>query len=259
MGKNSLLARPAFRTVLLALAGIASLLIGVGRASADSPLIVCPSGCPFTTISDALAAANSGDTIVIGPGSYDGGLVISKNVSLRGAGSAATTITGSLPQLRGDNIVVPAGVSVDIRGVTIGPITDIMGTDVSNAGTLTLEDSIVTGGNTVFGGGITNGGTMALQGVLVTDNFGDLGGGIWNFSGGTMLIKKSTIAQNGAGLVGGGIYNEGMLTVKHSTISDNHSRADSGSPLNGGLVNTGVLSLRNTIVTDNTPHDCVGC
>lgn len=258
MGKNSPL-RYTSRTIWLALAAIASMLVGVGEASAASPLTVCSSGCQFTTIADALAAARDGDKIFVGPGSYSGGFVISKSVSLRGAGAAATTITGSMPQVRGDNIVIADGVSANIDGVTVGPITDIIGTDIENFGSLTLTDDIVTGGNTVFGGGITNGGTMTLQRVVVTDNFADIGGGIWNFADGTMLVKSSAITQNGAGLLGGGIYNEGALTVKHSTITDNHSRADSGSPLNGGLVNTGSLLLKNTTITGNTPSDCVGC
>jgi len=252
-------ARIASKVVALALAGAAASLIGVESVSAAKPLTVCASGCQFTTIADALTSANDGDMISIGPGSYSGGIFISKSVSLRGAGAAQTTSTGSAPSFHGNNVIIASGVSVTIGGVTIGPITDISGSEISNSGRLAVRDSIVRGANDVFGGGIVNAGTMTLERSLVTNNFADVGGGIDNGAGGTMMVKNSTVTQNGAGLVGGGIYNQGTMMVKNSTITDNHSRADSGSPLNGGLVNTGTLTLKNDTITGNTPYDCVGC
>jgi len=235
----------------------AASLIVVGSASAAKSLTVCASGCQFTTIAGALAAASDGDKILIGPGSFDGGTLIDKSVSLRGAGAAQTTITGSAPSFQGANVIIASGASVSISDVTIGPITDISGSDIRNSGTLRIKDSIVTGANDVFGGGIVNSGTMLMERSLVTQSFADEGGGVWN--SGTMVVRNSTVTQNTAGLMGGGILNDGALTVRNSTISSNTSFAESGSPLGGGLVNRGSVTLTNDTITGNTPNDCVGC
>lgn len=80
----------------LALALLLVALLGAGRASAAT-LTVCPSGCAFSQIAPALAAAGNGDTIAIGAGSYAGGFTIAKNVRLVGAGAGVTTINGGGP------------------------------------------------------------------------------------------------------------------------------------------------------------------
>jgi hypothetical protein len=72
---------------------------------------VCSSGCQCTTISGALAAANSGENTLIRPGSYAGGLTVDKSVSLIGAGATQTTITGGGPVLS-----VNSGVSATLGG-----------------------------------------------------------------------------------------------------------------------------------------------
>src|SRR5262249_9674803 len=74
------------RSLFAALLAIAAATIAAGRASAAT-LSVCPSGCAFTQIAPALAAANDGDTISIGAGTYNGGLTVDKSVKLVGAGA----------------------------------------------------------------------------------------------------------------------------------------------------------------------------
>jgi hypothetical protein len=66
----------------------ALLVLAPGQASAAT-LNVCPSGCPYTQLAPALAAAHHGDTIRIGPGTYDGGVTIDVSVKLVGAGAVA--------------------------------------------------------------------------------------------------------------------------------------------------------------------------
>ena len=65
------------RWPLLAFALAAFLAVGVGSAAAAT-LKVCPSGCAYTTIPAALAAAQSGDTIQVAAGTYAGGFTIDK-------------------------------------------------------------------------------------------------------------------------------------------------------------------------------------
>src|SRR5690349_15334643 len=72
------------RVMMLALLCLASLHFAAPARA--KTLTVCPDGCDFTTIATALQAAADGDTISIGEGTYAGGLEVSKDVTLQGAG-----------------------------------------------------------------------------------------------------------------------------------------------------------------------------
>lgn len=58
---------------------------------------VCPIGCPFNRISPAIQAVRTGDTITLGPGIYNENLVITKSLTLRGAGQDQTIIRSTEP------------------------------------------------------------------------------------------------------------------------------------------------------------------
>src|SRR5712692_11973466 len=97
---------------------IAAAAVGSSQASAAT-LTVCPSGCAFTQIAPALAAANSGDTIAVGPGTYDGGFTVDKSVKLAGAGPGRTIISGGGPVITIGRIFAASEPTVSISGVTI--------------------------------------------------------------------------------------------------------------------------------------------
>ena len=263
---------------LLVLAVAVLVAAGAGRASA--PLTVCPSGCAYTTISDALAHANNGDKILIGPGTYSGGFTISIDVSLVGAGADQTTISSGGVH-NAPVVAIDGGVTATIRGVTI---SDGHNSGIINGGTLTLTDSTVSANDNVAnGGGINNltSGTLTLKSSTVSGNgVLDNGGGIFN--SGTLTLTESTVSGNvAAGTIGGGIFNAGTMTLKNSTVSDNTAVSDGGGIFNystgmltlksstvsdntaadgGGIYNQGgTLTLRDSTVSNNTPNDCVGC
>ena len=104
--------------LLAGLLAVVAAAIGPGHASAATQA-VCPSGCTFTQIAPALAAAKNGDTISIGAGTYDGGLTIDKSVKLVGAGSGRTTISGGGPVLTIGTFGASSEPTVMIDGVTI--------------------------------------------------------------------------------------------------------------------------------------------
>jgi nitrous oxidase accessory protein NosD len=106
------------RMVLLTAAATALLLLGAGPASAAT-LNVCPSGCPYTQIATALAAATDGDTIAIAPGTYAGGFTIEVSVKLAGAGAGRTTISGGGPVVTIGEFGASTEPTVSIDGVTI--------------------------------------------------------------------------------------------------------------------------------------------
>jgi hypothetical protein len=88
-------ARGVHRAVL---AGLAATALGGGVVAAQpalaGSLCVGPgSGC-CRTIQAAVAASHNGDTIVIGPGTYRGGVSILTSVRIQGAGASSTIIRG---------------------------------------------------------------------------------------------------------------------------------------------------------------------
>jgi hypothetical protein len=214
-------------------------------ASAGGASTVCASGCQYTNIQDALAAAPVGGTIKVRAGTYSGGLTITKDVTLVGAGHGQTTISGGGPV-----VDVPSGVTVMIRGLTIsGGTAAPCGGGIVNAGTLLIAYSAVSG-NSV---GPFDGDCTRFD-----------GGGIYNT--GTLLVKQSTVSDNNAFGVGGGIYNAGALTLRYTALSGNTGNdgiggsifntatldiAQSNFTSGGNLVNvgTGTMTLRYTVLS----------
>ena len=158
---------------------------------------------------------------------------------------------------------------------------------VNNGGTLTVSDCVVSNNAATYGGGGigNNGGNVTISNCTFNDNSAsnNYGGGIYSFYG-AVTISGSTFTGNSAGdgggicifyanvtatdstfagnvsilVGGGGVYNDGALTLTNGTLSGN-----SAIPYNlqgGGIANAGGTStLINTIVA-NSPSggDLVG-
>lgn len=102
----------------LMLLGMASGLVVMNTVPAQAETLkVCPSGCPYSTIQQALAAAANGDTISVAPGTYPGGFTIGKNVTVVGSGAGQTTVRGT--GRMGVGITVASGVTATIEGLTV--------------------------------------------------------------------------------------------------------------------------------------------
>ncbi len=261
------------RRLALLVAAVAALpLFGAGQASAAT-LNICHGGCPYTQLGPALATAESGDTITIGPGTYAGGVTVDVSVKLLGAGPRATVIRGGGPVL---TIGVPGAASeptVTIDGVTItggaaiGNLTPWSGrgggvyipraAGPSTGATVTIRNSVIRGNRTApataiesddpccpfadsGGGGISNDGTLTLDHTRVSDNQADAASGL---------------ASNA---VGGGILNRafGTLTLTHSVVTDNHAAvsAPNGRFTSGGGIEMvgGSLTIDDSRVSDNS-------
>jgi hypothetical protein len=124
----------------------------------------------------------------------------------------------------------------------------------------------IRGGQTLFGeygGGIHNdeGSTLTLNNSVVRDNqiHSRAGAGIANLVRATAETNNSSIVHNDAippgaiGGTGGGIYNEGTLTVANSTISSNKA-FDGGAIQNLNLSSDtpSTITIRNSTILSNT-------
>ncbi|BAY60356.1 polymorphic membrane protein [Calothrix brevissima NIES-22] len=126
-------------------------------------------------------------------------------------------------------------------------------------GALSLQNVVVTGGkissfSTNGGGGIRvdYNGALDLYNTTISGNSAESstwGGGIYN--DGTVYLRNSSI-NNNKGSDGGGILNSGTLIATNSTISNNTSGSG------GGIYNFDTLTLINTTVSNNTASSSGG-
>jgi len=259
----------------LMLLGLAAGLVVMNTVPAQAATLeVCPSGCPYSTIQQALAAAANGDTISVAPGTYPGGFTIGKNVTVVGSGAGQTTVRGTGGV--GVGITVASGVTVAIEALTVDAAGAVRARDaVYNYGTLTIQDATITGSNgnaallssgaltldhsTVSGNNTTGvrntvnptvpitPGTVSIYGSTISGNAGNAG--IVNGEFDTMTIAGSMITGN-AGQTAGGIDNSGALSIRASAISGNNAGGIANG-VNGTKGPTATLTLYRDTITGN--------
>ena len=259
-------------TILCAAVGCAGAALAASPArAADLCVGGHEPGC-FTTIQAALEAAQDGDTIRIGPGTFAGGFRIEKSVQLVGAGPGATRIQGGGPVV---TVGEPDGIdppTVSIGRVTItGGFNDsaplpfaALGGGVwipSGAGnavgaTVSISDSVITrnraaprttdsfcGFSCAFalGGGIFNAGTLTVADTRVTDNV----------AGSTAADASVASYAAGGGILNGG---QGSLTLLHTVVTGNRAAVSAPNGRNtdaGGISSSGTLTVEDSVISRN--------
>ena len=224
--------------------------------TADTNDGTCDPDCSLREAIDAANTNPGADDVPVPAGTYLltlGQLVVSDDVSIAGAGQTSTIIDG-----KASNRVfeIQSEVVADISGVTIqnGDVGCCVyfGGGISNAGTLTLTNSTVSGNYSSGGGGIYDAGTLTIINSTVSENFSAYGGGgIYINGGGTLTLTDSTVSGNVAYylLAGGGIFNQGTATLINTTVSGNDVYYGGG----GGIRNypSGIMTLTNSTVSGN--------
>ena len=159
--------------------------------------------------------------------------------------------TGSL--MAGGSLAVsgaaPAGASP--AGITVNCPTDNLQNAIyaAPAGSTLLVSGTCTGnsfGNFYINKDLTLTGPAILDGSAYPMT-------TLNVAAGTVVLNNLTI-QNGVGIngLGGGLWNDGQLTLNHSTVRNNTAFAV------GGVFNMGQLTLNNSTVSNNTATDFNG-
>ncbi|MCK6579985.1 MAG: hypothetical protein L6Q98_17985 [Anaerolineae bacterium] len=158
------------------------------------------------------------------------------------SGVATVNVAGNHLNVANNGSLTIEGEGILINGTDTTTIFQVAGSAVVIMNDVTLADGI--GGN---GGALFNSGTLTLNNSTVSGNSAlDGGGGIYNSASGTLTLNNSTIGGNSA-FVGGGISNSGTVTLNNSTISGNSAFVGGG-----GLSNYGTLVLNNSTVADNS-------
>jgi hypothetical protein len=271
------------RVTIILIACVAALVVAAAGRSA-STLCVGGPRC-YSTVQAAVNAAQDGDTVRVGPGTFAGGFTITKSINLVGVAAAASSISGGGP-------VVTIGSPTSTPTVTLANLTITGGLTTSNPHAPNCGPDVPSCGPgyadaTAIGGGVEafQGTTVTISRSVVTGNraipalstqsvkavcpgpapcpasFGDAAG-IDNW--GTMTIVDSTVSDNYAAAVqsnGGGIANEhgASLTLLNSRVTGNSANAVGpwGRFVQGGGIfadHDGTLTIEGSNIDGNSAN-----
>jgi predicted outer membrane repeat protein len=162
-------------------------------------------------------------------------------ITITGQGTISGNNLSKLFQINpGANVTLGPGLTLEAAEPNFGAI--------SNGGTLTVLNCSFTGNvATVAGGAIYNTGILIVSGSTFLGNSAGQRGGAIDNADGVVTVTGCTFSGDSAGLTGGAIDNEaGMLTVANSTITWN------SAPAGGGIWNQGTLTVIDSIIGGNS-------
>jgi hypothetical protein len=243
-------------------AGFAVALMLLAPALVRAAVIHVPADQP--TITSAIAAAGSGDTIAVAAGTYnEASLTVAKTLVIQGAGAGVTIIQAGATE--GVSTVrvftLNAGYTVTLRGMTIrhgrvvgDAMTPAIGGGILSDATLTLDGVEVTHNQATCISGTTNcqittgagvairAGTLTMTNSQVTNN--------------SVVAATCTPACGSASVRAGGLYLGGASTITASTIASNSIAYPSGTmstAYGAGIYHAaGTLRLLNSTISGNS-------
>lgn len=229
----------------------------------DAPALVAAVNTANTEGYGTLQLASNCDYALTAPsatGRGPDGLLISGNVRIIGGRSTHISRSPAATPFR--IIEVAAGAVLDLRNVFIAggltdatvPTNDTGGGILNSRGTITLFHTTITANTADNGAGISNDSArLTVASTRIEDNHtrasGGGGGGLYN--DGSLTIDRSIIRGNYANTNGGGIYNgQGGRAETYRTTFDHNTAHASG----GGLFNAAdaLMVIRQTLVELNT-------
>jgi len=185
-----------------------------------------------SSVQAAVDAASSGDTISIGPGTFEGAVSVSaKTLYIQGSGIGGTVLQGD----GSETVLAVQGAGLNLAQLTLSGGSqglDLSGV-VGSIETVELRDN--TGASAGGGIAIRNGSDVNMVTVYIEDNGAESGGGLHLDASSQAEISGAWIANNSASDSGGGVHSSGNLTLTESTVRDNEA-----SVHGGGLFATGI-------------------
>ena len=236
--------------------------------------ILTPSSAAFTTINNTTAAnliieganfsLSRANTLAINMLS----LALNTKVTIRNL-----TIDGALLVVGfGSGINNAGNLTLDncIIKDNVMLATSTQGSGIANSGILILNKCKISGNtlsgtNNVLGAGIYNAGTATIDNSIIELNVinsssavSPIGAGVFNSLGGTLTLTNSTINNNeirgfSAGASGAGIYHVGtLLDIKYCTVSGNKFSGSFSGATGGGIrCDNAFFTIANCTVFNN--------
>jgi parallel beta-helix repeat protein len=184
----------------------------------------------FPTVQEAIDAAEPGDTILVGTGTYQENLVITKSLSLKGEGKYLVTLRAADPQ--SPSILVKDEENVALAELTITGGSD--GLRIIGSGSLTANDIIVEGNGTgIYPGPFAR---LELASSKVSGNHGD----------GLILLGQAEVRDSeisGNGYQGLKVWSSGSTKIHDNEISGNGGE--------GLFVGQGSIEVLGNMISEN--------
>ncbi len=198
-----------------------------------------------------------------------GDLDVKDSLAINGAGAANTIIDGGGIE-RIFDVFPPAAITFDLAALTVQH-GDTRTTSFKEGGAMYLHNNVTTtiNGSRIVdnfagaSGAIANRGTLTINNSVISGNQ-TFGGGTSVTAGGIrtvgpLTINNSTISNNSVQGEGGGIFitvpNGATVSINTSTISGNTASAADGGTGNGGGIgttgNNGTINITNSTISGN--------
>jgi nitrous oxidase accessory protein len=241
VGSSTARAAALVAATILLLALATGAVVGASRLlSASEAIIVAQDGTgAFATITEAVAAAEHGDTILVRPGTYSGTVVIDKDITLRGEGPREEVViefTADSPIVQTEWAALPYGILLADTTATVsdlsvhGPNVAVAFVVVGGAPTIervtsTLEG--VVGDQPHSGVGLIHGASATIRGSTMDGPIWGLGGatlpGYEDLQGTGKVIVADSVIDSGisppmidGGSITGNIVTNGGMTITRS-------------------------------------------
>jgi hypothetical protein len=168
-------------TLLLGLALAGAGIAGSRLLAADGTLVVDPADSnAYQTISDAVADATDGDTVLVKPGTYAESVAIGSDITVRGDGERGSVVIAFASPADGPSYL-EGGEGGEPFGY--GILLDSTDARVSN---LTLQGPADDGSDPAVSGAYIVGGAPVVEGVDII-----LDGDRWNYAGGSYYRRSA--------------------------------------------------------------------
>jgi len=193
------------------------LLVSTLTVSVNGAALNVGSGGQYASITAAVNAAQSGDTITISAGTYSENVVVTRSVTIKAASPGSTLVTAADPSK--DVFVVQAN-NVRIEGLVTTGATGASGIHVDHSSACVISGNSAHGNDrAIYLDGATN---CEVSSSYLADN----GYGVYsdNASNNTISSITATGEQGDGKALGDGIYMfySDANTITHSNLSANH-------------------------------------
>ena len=196
---------------------VTCLLLSTLAVSVNGAALNVGSGGQYTSITEAVNAAQSGDTITISAGTYTENIIVTKSVTIKAASPGSTVVTAADPS---KDVFLVQAKNVRVEGLTITGATGASGVHVDHSSACVVTGISAHGNDrAIYLDGATNC-------EVSSSNLADNGYGVYcdNASNNTISSNIATGEQGGGKALGDGIYMyySDANTITHTNLSANH-------------------------------------